>query len=61
MHTIAELRVGFQQTAHTVSESIGSVNIQFGVSFVSGSAGELVPHVNASTVDGTATGKCSIL
>ena len=59
MHTIAELRVGFQQTAHTVSESIGSINI--GVSFVSGSAGELVPHVNASTVDGTATGKCSIL
>ena len=38
-----------------MSESIGSVDL--GISFISGNAGEFVPHVNVSTVDGTATGK----
>jgi hypothetical protein len=40
-----------------VSESVGSRSVTLGISFISGSAGELMPHVNASTVDGTATGK----
>ena len=39
---------------YDVSESVGSVDL--GVIFISGNAGELVPHVIASTVDGTATG-----
>ena len=46
------LTFGFE---YNVSESAGSVNL--GVFFISGNAGEFVPHVNVSTVDGTATGK----
>ena len=38
-----------------MSESIGSVDL--GVFFISGDAGQFVPHLNASTIDGTATGK----
>ena len=38
-----------------MSESAGSVSL--GIFFISGNAGEFVPHVNVSTVDGTATGK----
>ena len=38
-----------------MSESAGSVNL--GISFISADAGEFVPHVNVSAVDGTATGK----
>ena len=37
-----------------MSESAGSVDLGI---FVSGNAGEFVPHVNVSTVDGTATSK----
>ena len=42
-----------------MSESAGSVDLS--ISFISGDAGEFVPHVNVSTVDGTATGKYSTL
>ena len=38
-----------------MNESVGSLDL--GVSFISGDAGQFVPHLNASTVDGTATGK----
>ena len=38
-----------------MSESVGSLDL--GVFFISGNAGQFVPHVNASTVDGSATGK----
>ena len=40
---------------YDVRESVGTVNL--GISFINGDPGEFVPHVNASTVDGTATGK----
>ena len=40
---------------YSVSESIGSVDL--GIFFIDGNAGHFVPHMNASTVDGTATGK----
>ena len=43
---------------YDVSESDGSVDL--GIFFISGNAGEFVPHVNVSTVDGTATGKYCI-
>ena len=47
--------VGFEPDAYNVSESVGSINLS--VSFISGNYGEeFVPHVNASTIDGTATG-----
>jgi hypothetical protein len=48
------LTFGFDPVVYSVSES-GSVDL--GVFFISGNAGQFVPHVNASTVDGTATGK----
>ena len=53
------LTFGFEPTEYNVSESTGSVDL--GIFFISGNAGELVPHVNVSTVDGTATGKHSTL
>ena len=40
---------------YSVSESDGSLDL--GVYFISGDAGQFVPHLNTSTVDGTATGK----
>ena len=43
---------------YNVSESAGSVSV--GISFISGDAGEFVPHLNVSTEDGTATGKYDI-
>lgn len=46
--------MGFQHTLHNVDESVRYVNL--GVSLISGNAGELMPHVNASTADGTAIG-----
>ena len=49
------LTFGFELVVYDVSETVGSVNL--GISFVSGNAREFVPHVNVSTVDGTATGK----
>jgi hypothetical protein len=49
------LILGFEPAVYSVSESVGSVDL--GVFFISGNAGRFVPHVNASTVDGTATGK----
>ena len=49
------LTFGFEPTEYGVSESAGSVDLR--ISFISGDAGEFVPHVNVSTVDGTATGK----
>ena len=48
------LTFGFEPVVYSVSEGIGSVNL--GVFFISGDAGEFVPHLNASTIDGTATG-----
>ena len=51
----AELTLGFEPIVYSVSESIGSVDL--GVFFTSGDAGQFVPHLNASTIDGTATGK----
>ena len=53
------LTFGFEPTEYSVSESAGSVDL--GISFINGYAGEFVPHVNVSTVDGTATGKYSTL
>ena len=49
------LTFGFDPIVYSESESVGSLNL--GVSFISGDAGQFVPHLNASTVDGTATGK----
>ena len=40
---------------YSVREHVGSVEL--GVFFISGNAEHFVPHVNASTVHGTATGK----
>ena len=48
------LTFGFEPVAYNVSEDVGSVAL--GV-FFSGDAGEFVPHVITSTVDGTATGQ----
>ena len=53
------LTFGFESTEYNVSEIAGSVDV--GIFFISGNAGEFVPHVNVSTVDGTATGKYSTL
>ena len=41
-----------------MSESVGSLDL--GVFFINGNAGQFVPHLNASTADGTATGKINI-
>ena len=41
---------------YSVRESIGSVDL--GIFFINGNAGQFMPHLNASTADGTATGKC---
>ena len=49
------LTFGFEQTEYFVSESIGSLDL--GVFFIDVNAGQFVPHLNASTVDRTATGK----
>ena len=49
------LTFGFETIVYNVSESTGSVDL--GIFFISGNAGEFVPHVNVSTIDGTATGK----
>ena len=49
------LTFGFEPTEYNVSENARSVNL--GISFISGNAGEVVPHMNVSTVDGTATSK----
>ena len=43
---------------YNVSEGVESVNL--GIFFISGNTGGYVPHVNVSTVDGTATGKYCI-
>ena len=43
---------------YDVSESVGSVDL--GIVFISGNAGVFVPHVNVSTVDGTANSKYCI-
>ena len=55
MYVVSVLTFGFEPVVYSMSESIGSVDL--GVFFISGDAGEFVPHVNASTNDGTATGK----
>ena len=55
IYVFSVLTFGFEPLVYSVSESIGSVDL--GVFFISGNAGEFVPHVNASTNDGTATGK----
>lgn len=44
---------------YSVRESVGSVDL--GIFFISGNAGQFVPHMNASTVQGTATGKINIV
>ena len=41
-----------------MSENVGSLDL--GVFFISGNAGQFVPHLNASTVDGFAIGRISI-
>ena len=51
----SELIFGFEPIVYSVSESVGSLDL--GVSFISGNAGQFMPHVNVSTADGTATGK----
>ena len=38
-----------------MSESVGSLDL--GVFFIDGNAGQFVPHLNACTVDESATGK----
>ena len=48
------LTFGFEPTDYSVNEGNGSVDI--GIFFISGNAGEFVPHAITSTVDGTATG-----
>ena len=55
---LSVLTFGFEPVVYNVSESAGSVSVS--ISFISGDAGEFVPHVNVSTVDGTATGKYGI-
>ena len=53
------LTFGFELVVYNVRESIGSVDL--GIFFISGNAGEFVPHVNVSTVDGTAICKYCIV
>ena len=48
------LTFGFEPTEYSVNEDDGSVDLS--IFFINGSAGEFVPHVIVSTVDGTATG-----
>ena len=48
------LTFGFEPTEYNVNEGDGSVDLS--IFFISGNAGEFVPHVITSTVDGTATG-----
>ena len=55
MYVFSVLTFGFEPVVYSVSESVGSMDL--GVFFVSGNAGEFVPHVNASINNGTATGK----
>ena len=49
------LTFGFEPIMYSASESVGSLD--FGVFFISGNAGQFVPHLNASTFDETSTGK----
>ena len=53
------LTFGFEPVVYNVRESIGSVDL--GIFFISGNAGEFVPHVNVSTIDGTAICKYCIV
>ena len=48
------LTFGFEPTEYSVNEGDGPVDLD--ILFISGNAGEFVPHVITSTVDGTATG-----
>ena len=48
------LTFGFEPTEYSVNEGDGPVDV--GIFFISGNAGEFVPHVITSTVDGTAIG-----
>ena len=48
------LTFGFEPTEYSVNEDDGSVDI--GIFFISGNAGEFVPHVITNVSDGTATG-----
>ena len=48
------LTFGFEPIEYSVNEGDGSVDLD--ISFISGNAGEFVPHVIKSTIDGTATG-----
>ena len=47
------LTFGFEPTVYSVNEGDGPVDLGI---FISGDAGEFVPHVTTSTVDGTVTG-----
>ena len=48
------LTFGFEPTDYSVNEGDGSVDVD--IFFISGNAGEFVPHVITSTADGTAIG-----
>ena len=52
---LSVLIFGFKPVVYDVRESVGSVDL--GIFFMSGNAGEFVPHLNASTIDGTVIGK----
>ena len=55
MYAFSVLTFGFEPVVYDESENVGTVNL--GILFINGDPGEFVPHVNASTVDGTATSK----
>ncbi len=50
----AVLIFGFDPVIYSMRESVGSVDL--GVFFISGNIRQFVPHVNVSTVPGTAIG-----